>query len=442
MTIIEKYTTVGTFKYSPPTKKFVDLICNTEYQSLGIFALDESSYLWAWGSGGSGSLGTGSIGGTANSFPASVLGGITWAKVACGNSCTFGLDQSSYIWSWGFNGYGSLGDGTIDNKSSPVSVIGDRQFIDIRVINYTVYALDSSSYLWSWGNNGSQGLLGDGTTAPKSSPVSVLGDKTWQKFPLKYTGNAFLDSSSYAWGWGSNTLGQAGDNSAANRSSPVSVVGGRQWNCLVGCRSTQATFAMDSSSFIWGWGSSTIGDGNTVARSSPVSLLGQNNFNFTRVIASISTPYTIGIDTSSRVWHWGPSVNAITYSSPVLYGDLQVKVKPDSVSIGYDNTARWATAITENNDIVSWGSNQGGQAGIGAGGALSAFPSKALTTASFTKLVVPWQGAAASTIALDSSSYIYTWGTFGVYLGESGAGLKYFPNVMRSMTPRKNILGD
>lgn len=441
MTIIEKYTTVGTFEYSLPNKKFVNLICHPEVQNTPIYAMDESSYLWAWGTGTNGELGNNIN--TSSSFPTSVVGDKKWIKVVCGTNSIVGLDQSSYAWAWGLNSSGQLGDGTITNRSSPVSVIGDRQFIDIMSNTTCFFALDSSSYLWSWGLN-TNGNLGDGTVTNRSSPISVLGDKTWRKFPLDFYGSSFLDSSSYVWSWGLNSLGQLGDNTITNRSSPVSVVGGRQWTRLMGSRGISGEFAMDSSSFIWGWGSgSYIGDGNTVNRSSPVSVLGQNNFNFIKMIVGNLTSYTLGVDTSSRVWHWGPAVNAITYSSPVLYGDLQSRVKPDFVKISFDNTARWVTAITENNDIFSWGSNQYGQAGIGFTGALSAFPFKALTTASFTNLIVPYlSGAAAVNIALDSSSYIYTWGTSSAYIGESGTTFKYSPTIMRSTVIRKNILGE
>ena len=43
-------------------------------------------------------------------------------SVACGGKHTVVVKSDGTLWSWGWNGYGQLGDGTTVDKSSPVQV--------------------------------------------------------------------------------------------------------------------------------------------------------------------------------------------------------------------------------------------------------------------------------------------------------------------------------
>ena len=59
------------------------------------------------------------------------------------------------------------------SRSSPVSVVGGKQFIQVCSGSLASLAIDSSGYVWTWGRNGS-GQLGDNTTTNRSSPVMVV----------------------------------------------------------------------------------------------------------------------------------------------------------------------------------------------------------------------------------------------------------------------------
>ena len=43
--------------------------------------------------------------------------------VAAGAAHTIALKKDGTVWSWGYNGYGRLGDGTTDTKYYPVQVV-------------------------------------------------------------------------------------------------------------------------------------------------------------------------------------------------------------------------------------------------------------------------------------------------------------------------------
>jgi alpha-tubulin suppressor-like RCC1 family protein len=158
-------------------KQFLRLITPTSdfTTTKAILALDGLSYAWAWGHNASGQLGDNTT--TNRSSPVSVVGGKQWRSVVCGNTFTIALDSLSYAYAWGSNGNGQLGDNTIANRSSPTSVVGGKQFTSIytHTDQLTVHAVDGSGFIWAWGTD-TAGMLGNNTNSTnRSSPVSVVG---------------------------------------------------------------------------------------------------------------------------------------------------------------------------------------------------------------------------------------------------------------------------
>jgi alpha-tubulin suppressor-like RCC1 family protein len=181
---------------------------------------------WAWGGGADGRLGDGIA--TARSSPVLVAGGFTdWCGVSAGGAHSLGIRTNGTVWAWGFNSAGQLGDGTLTGRSSPVSVVGS--FTDWCAVaggvNHSL-GIRTNGTAWAWGSN-SQGRLGDGTTTGRSSPVSVVGGFTdWCDVSASGYHSIGIRTNGTAWAWGRGTNGQLGDGTTACRSSPVSVVGG------------------------------------------------------------------------------------------------------------------------------------------------------------------------------------------------------------------------
>lgn len=412
-------------------KRFTQ-IASSLYAAAGI---DTSGYIWTWGGGSNGILGNNS---TANrSSPVSVVGGRTFTQVAGYDYNFLALDSSGYAWAWGFNTYGSVGDGTSAHRSSPVSVLGGRIFTKIAVGYAQCFAIDNSGYMWAWGRNGA-GTLGDGTLTTRSSPVSVLGGRTFiNVLPSTWNPSVHtlaLDTSSFAWAWGTNASGQLGNGSTAHSSSPVSVLGGRQFSALHP-HGTQGCVGLDSSGYAWAWGLGSVimGNGSTANRSSPVSVLGGNRFTQLAVLGQA----IVGIDTSSYAWAWGKGYYGVTgqdradRSSPVSIfaayatGDYAANERPQFSSIHTlaDDTV---CGITAAGKIYAWGYNNEYQAGSGDGLTYSAGTSADSRTISdapqFTALIndkypvatKPEYGAGGGVIAGYYKSYLNAPGDFTV----------------------------
>jgi alpha-tubulin suppressor-like RCC1 family protein len=192
-------------------------------------ALSNNGSVWAWGDNRYGQLGNGStiprstptpVG---NPINASMLGGVI--SVSAGGSSTIALQNSSYVSAWGANDSGQLGDTTTTDQLSPVQVATWLNALEVIAIasgsNYSV-ALHYDGTVWAWGNN-SVGTLGDGTLVNQSSPVQVRGLNNITAISAGYNHTVVIRSDGTVWAWGANDAGQLGDGTTANRMIPIQV---------------------------------------------------------------------------------------------------------------------------------------------------------------------------------------------------------------------------
>jgi alpha-tubulin suppressor-like RCC1 family protein len=155
-----------------------------------------------------------------------VRGGfVDWCQVSVGPYITLAVRTNGSLWAWGENICGRLGDGTTTNKSSPISVVGG--FVDWCQVSagyIHVAALRTNGSLWAWGS-GANGVLGDGTTVAKCSPISVVGGFTdWCQVSAGDSHTSAVRTNGTLWTWGNNNDGKLGDGTTTNKLSPVAVV--------------------------------------------------------------------------------------------------------------------------------------------------------------------------------------------------------------------------
>ena len=269
------------------------------------------SELHSWGTNQDGSAGNGTVSSTGTYTNLVLLPRGIVKQISIGTAIT-ALTSNGVIWSWGTNTNGVLGDNTTSTRSSPVTVVGGKTWIQVSSgFNHTV-ALDANNVVWSWGLNTSS-QLGDGTTSARSSPVRLIYRQVW---PIKTVSagpamTAAIDLDGVLWTWGSNSLGQLGDNTITTRSSPVTVVGNNRWLSVIAAGaigSNNAVAAIDANSRLWMWGSNQhgqLGDNTTTTRSSPVTVVTP-----TGATGLWSQVYTNGMNTSGimndgTLWSWG-----------------------------------------------------------------------------------------------------------------------------------------
>lgn len=92
---------------------------------------------------------------------------------------SFAIDTDGKLYAWGYNGYGSLADGTTTSnyfaREVPLSKFGNEKLICMSSSTgqYSHHiAITESGKAWGWGYNG-YGQLGDGTQTSQSNPVEI-----------------------------------------------------------------------------------------------------------------------------------------------------------------------------------------------------------------------------------------------------------------------------
>jgi alpha-tubulin suppressor-like RCC1 family protein len=260
--------------------------------------------LWTWGSNAYGRLGDGTT--VAQCSPGTTAGGGTnWSSVSASSCNTAGVKTDGTLWTWGANGNGQLGDGTVLCRSSPGTTAGGgTNWISVSAGNLFSAAIKTDGTLWTWGING-VGQLGTDTTTDRSSPGTTAGGGTnWSKVGASQCHTAGIKTDGTLWTWGQNTCGRLGDGTTTNRSSPGTTAGGgTDWSSVSG--GYKHTAAIKTDGTLWTWGTNVVGqlgDGTIAARSSPGTTAGGGT-NWSSV--SAGWHHTSGVKTDGTLWTWG-----------------------------------------------------------------------------------------------------------------------------------------
>ena len=217
-------------------------------------------------------------------------------------------------------------------------------------------------YMWAWGKN-TFGNVGDGTTIDKSSPVQIGALTTWSIINTNEWFSAAIKTDGTLWTWGRNYKGALGLGDETNRSSPVQVGALTTWSRIEGSREGQF-LAIKTDGTLWGWGLNTngrLGLGNTTYYSSPKQIGALTNW----VYSSIKLSNAVALKSDGTLWVWGQNYKGAlglgdetNRSSPVQVGALTTWSKVAAGSFQ-------GTAIKTDGTLWTWGRNYGGKLGLG-----------------------------------------------------------------------------
>ena len=176
----------------------------------------------SWGYNGFGQLGNGNI--DEQPSGAQVIGLSGVVQVAGGLFHSLFVKSDGTVWACGRNTLGPLGDGTNDNRTTPVIINGLTGIIQAAGGGEHSLFLRSDSTVWACGNN-SSGQLGDGTTASKNIPVQVSGLSGVVQIAAGAEFSLFLKNDGTVWACGHNGYGQFGNGTNKSSNVPVMVSG-------------------------------------------------------------------------------------------------------------------------------------------------------------------------------------------------------------------------
>lgn len=252
-------------------------------------AISSTGAVFACGQNANGQLGSGNL--TRSFIPVRVAlpQGVVITAVASGWRTNLAVTSTGSLYAWGMNQYGQVGDGSNSDRTTPVLVqlpVGVT-VTAIAVGHYHSLAVTSTGAVYTWGYNGF-GQLGNGTTTPSAIPVLVplpagviataVGAGDNHSLVVTSTGSVYA--------FGKNSFGQLGDGGTAQSTVPVQVTlpsGVAVSQVAAGGISPSAKFpdgdyslAVTSNGRVYAWGAGTHGQlGNNTLVNSSVPVVTQ-----------------------------------------------------------------------------------------------------------------------------------------------------------------------
>ena len=322
-------------------------------------------YLWSFGYNYYGQLGNVSDQNSI-SFVQTYYNSPIWRNFGYANGqSNVAIKNDGTMWVWGLNSYGNLGDGTTENKSYPVQTfLGGTGWTHAALGLKNLVALKNDGNMYVSGDN-SKGQLGINSTTNLNTLVRSGFDKLW-RYAISGKNSIFaLATDNTLWAAGSNAYGQLGNISTNNASRFVQVSTDKTWASIDSQGYCAA--AITTQGALWTWGTNNSGQLGTnnsfvflASVSSPVQIYGGGS-NWTQVAAGYSSFY--GIKSDGTLWSWGSNAfgelgdgTTILRSSPVqtFYGGSWI-----SLAVGVQNVV----ALKNDGYLYAWGKNDRAQLG-------------------------------------------------------------------------------
>ena len=438
------------------------------------YAIDSLGHLWAWGDNDDGTVGDGTAE-IARTFPVRAASGAFFVNVAGNQSAAYAIDRDGYMYAWGANNLGQQGRGEVGGGTTlaPTKLATESRFLTISTPSAStsssqqrVWALDSTHRAWGWGAGSAyawgtgnddasnrptaeqfslptsvdvvdiaagsshslaltedydlfafgangQGQLGDGTTAPSTTPKLVDAHYA-DRLAQVSIGGGFVTALSISGAYlasGKNSAGQLGLEGVANQSTPQ--VGGNFVQVSAG---SDHTLAIDRDGKVWAWGANALGqlgNGNTTQSDEPIQVsipwVGPGAH---AVSVSAGSRFSLALDNFGNVYAWGNNDNfQLGVESPTYRSAAAVVGQATGiVAIAAGESSSFA--VTANGDLMAWGNNSSGQLAEPATVAKTAQPQTYTASSPFRQVSAGTDFATA----IDDLGRLWGWG------GKAGNG--------------------
>ncbi len=358
-------------------------------------AITSEGRLFTWGKNDFGQLGDGTT--TDRYIPADITSwfnlveGETITKITLRFWHSAALTSDGRIFTWGSNSDGELGDGTTTDRYIPTEITSqfnlneEETITEITLGGYHSSAITTEGRVFTWGWN-RYGQLGDGTTTSRITPTEITSQfnlsvgETITKIALGNYSSSAITTDGRVFTWGDNTEGQLGDGTTTVRYIPTEITS--QFNLSVGETITQIILggfhssAITSEDRVFTWGrnnSGQLGDGTTTSRYIPTEITSQFNLNEEEIIRTIylNGSHSSAITSEDRVFMWGWNAYGQLGDGTMTNRYIPTEVTSQfnfseeetitQISLG----ACHSLAITSEGGVFTWGWNEYGQLGDG-----------------------------------------------------------------------------
>lgn len=366
--------------------------------------LKSDGTVWAWGANQSGQLGNGTTG-SSSLVPVQVSNLTDVASISAGVTHSLAARNDGTAWSWGYNRYGELGDGTTTSSSLPVLM---SSLSGVRAVAggfYHSLMVKGDGTVWACGRN-NYGQLGNGTLTDSLLPVQVqnltgaVGVAACMSHSAAVTGDGAL------WTWGSNDYGQLGNGTTVSSSVPVKVVSlpvaaaDDNYSTASGAVLAVAApgvIANDTQPDGWPMtvtllsgpakGSVILHEDGSFAYTTKAGFAGVDTFTYTatdghssatatvRVAVAAGGPanlfgavaggyaHSVALKRDGTVWAWGRNGDGQLGNGTTTGSSVPVQTSSLSGALAVTAGEFHSLALLGDGTVMAWGSNQYGQLG-------------------------------------------------------------------------------
>ena len=313
---------------------------------------DGTVYTWGSLSAGNGQYTSQQTVPAAVMDPADASGVFHALQIGTQWSFNLAIGQDHYVYAWGYNNYGQLGNNTSDGLNTntahptPKRVFSSSQSTaaagpwlkatKVSAGGWHALAIDEDGNTWAWGRN-IVGQLGNGSNSgedPNPIPQKVryptdAGTVTAIQISGGDSHTLAIDTNGNAWAWGISNYNQIGDNAGYNRYSPVRVFASAQSTSSAGpwLKAAQVSAgyfhssAIDTDGYARAWGDNRYGAIGNPDAGNPSPAPMPVMFNLSPVISGVTFDTSPGMNLSHI------SNNSVTVFTPEhLPGPVTVSV--------------------------------------------------------------------------------------------------------------------
>lgn len=445
-------------------ERVIDVFAGMNYSSV----LTSEGRVFTWGYNNSGQLGDGT---TANKFiPTEItnqfsLGvGETIISIILGGFHSAAITSEGRVFLWGYNAHGQLGDGTVINKTTPTEIttqfsLGVGETITCITLGGShSAAITSEERVFTWGYNG-HGELGDGTVIDKSVPTEITSQfnlsvgEIVTNMSFGYYHSSAITSEGRVFTWGYNDQGQLGDGTYVHKSVPTDITA--NFNLEVGEKLIDISLgihhsgAITSDDRVFMWGTNIyyqLGDGTNTNRNLPVDITSRFTLDAEEVNVALLLGgyFSVSMTSKHKVKLWGNNNVGQLGDGTNSWKSSPVRLKPNTYTVKNNYLPvtetiikqalgeSFTVLITSNNRVYTFGLNNYGQ--LGTGNTTTSLPVDITNNFNLSEgeIIVDVYAGHYFAFAVSSTGRIFSWGQNNY--GQLGNGTNQNKNLPQDVT--------